>query len=129
MFHRKLLLVGVAALVGLTVVADSVRAQEPAQSGAAVTTAGPQRIELTVYGLSCPFCAYGLEKKLKKVEGLDSLHIDFKAGQVTMNVRDGSKASDEQIEQLVKDAGFSIGSEIKRSPLPATPSPNQGRRP
>lgn len=78
-------------------------------------TIGPQRIDLVVNGLSCPFCAYGLEKKLKRIEGLDSINIDFKTGRVLLLVQDGSKATDERIAQLVKDAGFVVTT-IERAP-------------
>lgn len=90
------------------------------QGQQATAVAGPQRIEMVVHGLSCPFCAYGLEKKLRKLEGLDSVSIDFKTGKVLLLVRDGSKATDERLKQLVKDAGFEVV-EIKRSPRTAAP--------
>ncbi len=72
----------------------------------AAVAAGPQRITVTVNGLSCPFCAYGLEKRFKKLPGLDSLHIEFQTGGVALFVRDGSKVSDERIHELVKQGGF-----------------------
>ncbi|MBI4513902.1 MAG: heavy-metal-associated domain-containing protein [Gemmatimonadetes bacterium] len=96
--------------------------QEPQQ---AAVTAGPQRIDMVVLGLSCPFCAYGLEKKLKKVEGLTDISIDFKTGKVRMAVRDGSKVSDERLKKLVKDAGFEV-EEISRSPLPESGATEEG---
>lgn len=97
--------------------------QEPQQ---AAVTAGPQRIDMIVLGLSCPFCAYGLEKKLKKVEGLIDIAIDFKTGKVRMEVRDGSKVSDERLKELVKDAGFEV-KEISRSPLPKPEGVEEGK--
>ncbi|GIW53145.1 MAG: hypothetical protein KatS3mg081_2500 [Gemmatimonadales bacterium] len=84
--------------------------QEPSQSAAADT----RQIEMIVTGLSCPLCAYGLEKKLGQLEGLDSVSVDFKTGRVRLLFRDGSEVSDERLHQLVRDAGFEI-SEIKRS--------------
>lgn len=85
------------------------------RSEAVAPTSAPQRIELEVHGLSCPFCAYGLERKLKKIEGLDSLNIDFRTGAVLMLVRDGSKATDQRIRELVRDAGFEVAA-IERRP-------------
>lgn len=111
-----LVLVGTLAL-GAAALPGAVLAREPegARPQAAVT-AGPQRIDMTVLGLSCPFCAYGLEKKLKKVEGLTQIDIDFRTGKVKMEVKDGSKVTDERLKQLVKDAGFEV-QEISRSPV------------
>ncbi len=96
----------VALLAGLAATPRAVQAQ----------AGGPERITVTVTGLSCPFCAYGLEKRLRKLEGLDSLSIDFKSGGVILIVRDGSQASDARIRQLVKDGGFEA-TRIERAPL------------
>lgn len=70
---------------------------------------GPQRIEMTVTGLSCPVCAYGLEKKLRKqLKGVDSVHVDLETGNVMILIQDGRNAPDQRLEQLVKDAGFVV---------------------
>lgn len=37
--------------------------------------AGPQ-YALEVKGLACPFCAYGIEKRLNKMEGVEEVEID-----------------------------------------------------
>lgn len=109
---------GALAILGAAGALDAQQRQAPQPPLAA--GAGPQRIEMIVHGMSCPFCAYGLEKKLRKIEGVDSLSIDFKTGRVTLAVPDGSKVTDEQIRDLVKDAGFEV-MEIKRSPLAGSP--------
>ncbi|MFQ5798685.1 MAG: heavy-metal-associated domain-containing protein, partial [Bacteroidota bacterium] len=68
---------------------------------------------IRVDGLSCPFCALGLEKNLKKIEGVTSVTIKLKEGITTLEVKDGGDLSDEEIKQRVKDAGFTPR-EIKR---------------
>lgn len=109
-------LLGAALLLGLAVTAPPARAQEPGRvTSPAAIAAGPERITVTVTGLSCPFCAYGLEKRLRRIEGLDSLSIEFQTGSVILTVRDGSKASDGRIRQLVKDGGF-VATRIERAP-------------
>lgn len=122
---RKTLVIVASAMLVLAGLPTAARAQqerqEPQQT---VVTAGPQRIDMVVLGLSCPFCAYGLEKKLKKVEGLTDISIDFKTGKVRMEVRDGSRVSDEQLNKLVKDAGFEV-KEISRSPLSESGEPEE----
>jgi mercuric ion binding protein len=87
----------------------------------AAVQSGPQRIELVVTGLTCPFCAYGIEKRLRRLEGLDSLAIDFRTGRIILHVRDGSVASDDRLRQLVRDAGFALR-QITRAPLSPTRS-------
>lgn len=110
MIRGKWLLVALAAFVGV----DGLRAEifgdalHAAQRPAAAVQSGPQRVELVVTGLTCPFCAYGIEKRLRRLEGLDSLAIDFRTGRVILQVRDGSLASDDRLRQLVRQAGFSL---------------------
>lgn len=100
-----------------------VGAQQPQAAAPAVV---PQRIQFTVVGLSCPFCAYGIEKKLRHaVAGLDSLGLDFKTGTVSLEVRDGAKVTDDQLREVVRKAGFSVQGGIKRSLL-AGPRRGQG---
>ena len=57
-------------------------------------------------GLACPFCAYGLEKKLKKVEGVEKLKIHVKKGTAKLAVKKGRAISIEAVEKAVKDGGF-----------------------
>ncbi len=69
------------------------------------TKAGYVKIE--VKGLSCPFCAYGLEKKLRNsIEKLDDLQIDFKKGTVTFKFPDGKKPGEKLLKNIVSEAGF-----------------------
>jgi len=63
-------------------------------------------IQIRVDGLSCAFCAYGLEKKLKKVDGASNLHIDLNAGIVTLEVPTDKKPTEESLKKVVTDAGF-----------------------
>ncbi len=73
--------------------------------------------DLRVDGLSCPFCAYGIEKKLKKTKGVDSVEIDLERGVVVVKAGEDVKLTEPQFKQLVKDAGFTLRS-ITEKPLP-----------
>lgn len=64
-------------------------------------------IKLEVDGLSCPFCAYGLEKKLKKIPGATDIYINIKEGFSTIKTPVESKPSEEKLIEVVKEAGFS----------------------
>lgn len=72
------------------------------------------KVEVRVDGLSCPFCAYGLEKKLKKIDGIKDLKIDIKNGLVTFALKEGKSVDEKTIVKIVKDAGFTA-KEIKFS--------------
>ena len=66
-------------------------------------------ILVQVDGLSCPFCSYGLEKKLKKLNGVGKVEIHMRQGKAEMKVNPGITISDESIKQAVIDAGFTPG--------------------
>ena len=63
-------------------------------------------VKVQVDGLSCPFCAYGLEKKLKKLEGVTKIEIDVENAFVLLTIKEEKTISAEDIRQKVKDAGF-----------------------
>ena len=68
------------------------------------------RYELRVDGLACPFCAYGIEKKLKALEGVidESMEIKLNEGVVVFHVEDDTLISEDSLKRLVNDAGFSL---------------------
>ena len=66
-------------------------------------------IDVQVDGLACPFCAYGLEKKLSDLDGVDSIKIDIEEGLVTLIVQEDTTITEEVIKEKVKEAGFTPG--------------------
>lgn len=68
--------------------------------------AGKVKVTVRVDGLSCPFCAYGLEKKLKKMEGMEDFQIDIEGGKVTITFKDKKFFEKKEVERVVKEAGF-----------------------
>ena len=74
---------------------------------AAAFAAGTE-YQLRVDGLACPFCAYGIEKKLKKTEGVESIDIDVNRGLVIVNVAEGVTLTEAQMAKLINDAGFTL---------------------
>ncbi len=68
------------------------------------------RYELRVDGLACPFCAYGIEKKLNAIDGVDEVDIDLNSGLVTVDVIEGTSLNDSQMTKLFNDAGFTYRS-------------------
>ena len=63
-----------------------------------------------VDGLSCPFCAYGIEKHLSRIAGVDRLEIDIKAGLVTVHMKNGVALAEAAAAKAAKDAGFRMRS-------------------
>ena len=66
--------------------------------------------KIRVDGLACPFCAYGVEKKLMAVPGVKSLGISINKGIVTVTMRKGATLSRSAANRAVKNAGFTMRS-------------------
>lgn len=84
--------------------------------------AAPPTYQLHVDGLSCPFCAYGLEKKLGAVNGVQGLETNVKDGTVTVTMKDGVPLDEASARKAVKEAGFSLRKleEVKSAPQSQT---------
>lgn len=65
-----------------------------------------KQIKVKVDGLSCPFCAYGLEKNFKKIDGVSDIKINIKKGTLSFAIQKGKTISEEQIKKKVEQAGF-----------------------
>lgn len=63
-----------------------------------------------VDGLACPFCAYGVEKQLQKLDGVARVETDIKQGQVVVQMLDDKTLERIQVEEAVEKAGFSLRS-------------------
>ncbi len=61
---------------------------------------------IEVDGLACPFCAYGVEKRLKKIDGVAELSVLLKEGTVQLKLKEGATVSEERLQKAVADAGF-----------------------
>ena len=70
--------------------------------------AEPRGYELRVDGLFCPFCAYGIEKKLSSINGVEEIKVDVKKGQVIVNMSDGNALSETIAREQVEKAGFTL---------------------
>lgn len=91
-------------LVAFTLVISPTSAQESKKLSGTV--------KMEIKGLSCPFCAYGLEKNLKEISKIEKIVINVEDAFVTLLIKDGESVLEEDIKKKVKDAGFTAG-EIK----------------
>jgi copper chaperone CopZ len=64
-------------------------------------------VKADVDGLSCPFCAYGMEKKIGELEGVENLFISLD-GFVTFNTAKKDKVGEKVLKNLIEDAGFTL---------------------
>ncbi len=74
-----------------------------------VTAFGAQQAyKLHVDGLACPFCAYGIEKKLNAIKGVQGVGVDIASGTVNVTMAEGARLDEATAKQAVKDAGFTL---------------------
>ena len=71
-------------------------------------TAAPEAYALTVDGLACPFCAYGIEKQLTSLKGVESIEVDIDEGLVVVTMAEGAEIDEADLQQAVSDAGFTL---------------------
>jgi len=74
-----------------------------------VFAAGTQ-YDIRVDGLACPFCAYGIEKKFSKTEGVNSVDIDIGKGLVIVKTVADKTFSEDELRTIIHDAGFTMKS-------------------
>lgn len=92
--RRRLVAVSLAALVFA------------APGGTAWAAETTRRAVITVQGMACPFCAYGLEKRLRAVPGVAAVQVDLAASKATVEITPGAEVSEEALQRAVREAGF-----------------------
>lgn len=88
---------------------SSVNAQTDAQTDTQTDAHEFSYAKIEVNGLACPFCAYGLEKKLKEIDGVESVEIDVEEGLAFLSMNSNQKVTREDLEKIVTNAGFTPG--------------------
>lgn len=61
-----------------------------------------------VDGLACPFCAYGIEKRLLALEGVQTVETEIKSGAVIVTMQPGSTLDEDAARKAVEAAGFTL---------------------
>ena len=62
-----------------------------------------------VNGMSCPFCAFGVEKKLAEVKGVAEVRVGMKRGRADLIAVDGESIDVSMVPEAVRKAGFTPG--------------------
>ena len=66
-------------------------------------------IKIEIKGLACPYCAFGMEKELKEISGVEQVDIELKAGLAYISTPIEQKPTKEKIGRVITDAGFTVG--------------------
>ncbi|MBB0025169.1 heavy metal-associated domain-containing protein [Chitinivorax sp. PXF-14] len=76
-----------------------------------ILTFGAERqvVDIAVKGMTCPFCAYGLEKNLVKASEVEQASASLKEQKVHIVLKPGAQPDIRRYKQLIHDAGFTPG--------------------
>jgi len=69
-----------------------------------------QKVDQEVFGMDCAPCAYGLERGLKKMDGLQNVRVSLNDGKAYLELSENNGLSLKQIQEEVKKNGFSAKS-------------------
>lgn len=71
-------------------------------------SAAPHRYKIVVDGLACPFCAYGIEKQINGIKGVQRVQTDIASETVTVTMMPGATLNKDAAAKAVRDAGFTL---------------------
>lgn len=100
-------------LLMLTVAAGAFQASAAPLAAQAEPREPPPDIVVEVRGLSCPFCAYGIEKKFDERAAVDVVEVAMEENEVRLWLKPGEELTDAAVRRTVDEAGFTPG-EIRR---------------
>ena len=60
--------------------------------------------------MSCPFCVYGIEKRLKKIDGVEDVSADLAQGNIWVEATGADVLSEDGARLLLEQAGFTLRS-------------------
>ena len=63
-------------------------------------------VELDVQGMTCPFCVYGLKKKLEKLPDIKQADVSLKENKVRLTLEPGVKSDEALYQETIKKSGF-----------------------
>ena len=119
MSSKRNLAAGVAALGVAFGVPGAIQGQQRSQEPTVQEVLAPSdvlagaSVRLKVNGMVCPFCAYGLEKRLGEIASVDAVLIRISDGLVQIRTKEDQELTDEVLEDAVKKSGFTL-TEIER---------------
>ncbi len=74
--------------------------------GVMPATAEVSQMSVKVDGLACPFCVYGIEKKLRNVDSIRDVNVDLETGLARITLVEGKVPTLAEVRNAVKKAGF-----------------------
>ena len=63
-------------------------------------------VKQTVFGMDCAPCAYGLEKRINQIDGVQSASVSLNNGLLTASLEKDNKLTLQRIRKAVEESGF-----------------------
>lgn len=63
-------------------------------------------VKQTVFGMDCAPCAYGLEKRIQKMDGIQSVSVSLNDGLLKTSLKQNNALTLQAIRQAVEESGF-----------------------
>ncbi len=72
--------------------------------------AGPpgDSLRLTVDGMVCSLCAYGVERRLEKLGQVEQVQVNLDSGLVVVSLKPGAAVSDSTLAEEIRKSGFAL---------------------
>ena len=69
-------------------------------------TAQYRQVNMTVFGMDCPPCAFAVRLSMKSINGISGVDVDLNRGLVSITMAPGSKATMRQLNEATEKNGF-----------------------
>lgn len=68
-----------------------------------------QPVDIQVSGMTCPFCVYGVKKKLEQLPGVARAQVSLDKKMARITPQSGQTLDMDRIREAITEAGFSPG--------------------
>ncbi len=73
------------------------------------SSSNPDRIKLQIAGMTCASCELVLERKIKKISGVEKVHVNHRTGIAEIRLDPNNRPILSEIRAAIEDAGYSLG--------------------
>lgn len=81
---------------------------------------------LRISGMTCGSCEILLERKIKAVPGVIDIHVNHRKGMAVITAHPSALPSSEEIENIIRKAGYGVGDEVTQGTTAACDVPQNG---
>ncbi|MCC6148735.1 MAG: heavy-metal-associated domain-containing protein [Planctomycetes bacterium] len=72
--------------------------------------------EVSIEGMCCKNCVKAVEKRLKKIEGVESVKVDVEKGKAWVTMKEGKTLEKASVEKSFEDTEYKTTSVVKFEP-------------